>query len=185
MAVAVDGPDGTKFINNWPFRIGQLGGKGLAQAAVAMPAEVAGQPRLMPMLLRPCETQFRSDSTPLAHALEAAHPGERSILPPDAAAEVARREAEFARDLRPRNAIERDLVRQLALGSWRSEELCRRIIGHDARTNAARVAVGLGCAALVLAGAPGGALAAGVLLALSVNLLGDWLRDALDPRLRR
>ncbi len=24
-----------------------------------------------------------------------------------------------------------------------------------------------------------------LLLALSVNLLGDWLRDALDPRLRR
>jgi peptide/nickel transport system permease protein len=28
---------------------------------------------------------------------------------------------------------------------------------------------------------PGGAL---VIMALSVNLLGDWLRDALNPKLR-
>ena len=62
------------------------------------------------------------------------------VLPPDAAAEVERREAEFARDFRPRNAVERELVRQMALGSWRSEVLAMRIIQHDARMNAARFA---------------------------------------------
>ena len=62
------------------------------------------------------------------------------VLPPDAEAEVERREAEFARDFRPRNAVERELVRQMALGSWRSEVLARRIIQHDARMNAARFA---------------------------------------------
>ena len=30
----------------------------------------------------------------------------------------------------------------------------------------------------------GGVIALLVLIALSVNLLGDWLRDALNPRLR-
>ncbi len=62
------------------------------------------------------------------------------VLPPDAAAEVERREAEFARDLRPRNAVERELVRQMALGAWRSQELAMRIVQHDARMNAARFA---------------------------------------------
>jgi hypothetical protein len=62
------------------------------------------------------------------------------VLPPAAAAEVQRREAEFARDLPPRDAVERELVRQMALGAWRSQVLSLRIIQHDARTNAARFA---------------------------------------------
>jgi hypothetical protein len=62
------------------------------------------------------------------------------VLPPAAEGEVQRREAEFARDLRPRDAVERELVRQMALGSWRSHELALRIIQHDARMNAARFA---------------------------------------------
>src|SRR4051812_12382699 len=62
------------------------------------------------------------------------------VLPPDAEEEVQRREAGFARDLRPRDAVECELVRQMALGAWRSQELSLRIIGHDARTNAARFA---------------------------------------------
>ena len=62
------------------------------------------------------------------------------VLPPDAAAEVERREAEYARDFGPRNAVERELVRQMALGAWRSEVLAMRIIQHDARMNAARFA---------------------------------------------
>jgi hypothetical protein len=62
------------------------------------------------------------------------------VLPPAAAAEVERREAGFARDLRPRNAVERELVRQMALGAWRSQELAMRIVRHDARMNAARFA---------------------------------------------
>jgi hypothetical protein len=62
------------------------------------------------------------------------------VLPPDAAAEVERREAGFARDFRPRNAVERELVRQMALGAWRSQELALRSTQHDARTNAARFA---------------------------------------------
>ena len=66
--------------------------------------------------------------------------GKGIVLPPDAAAEVARREAGFARDFRPRDAVERELVRQMALGSWRSEVLTMRIIQHDARMNAARFA---------------------------------------------
>ena len=66
--------------------------------------------------------------------------GKGVVLPPDAAAEVARREAGFARDFRPRNAVERELVRQMALGAWRSEVLAMRIIEHDARMNAARFA---------------------------------------------
>ena len=66
--------------------------------------------------------------------------GKGIVLPPDAAAEVDRREAEFARDFRPRNAVERELVRQMALGSWRSEVLAIRIVEHDARMNAARFA---------------------------------------------
>jgi hypothetical protein len=60
------------------------------------------------------------------------------VLPPAAAAEVDRREAEFVRDFRPRNAIERELVRQMALGAWRTQELSVRIFQHDARANAAR-----------------------------------------------
>jgi hypothetical protein len=60
------------------------------------------------------------------------------VLPPDAAAEVQRREAGFARDFLPRNEVERELVRQIALGAWRSEVLTMRIIQHEARTNAAR-----------------------------------------------
>jgi hypothetical protein len=35
------------------------------------------------------------------------------VLPPAAAAEVERREAEFANDLRPRSAVERELVRRV------------------------------------------------------------------------
>ncbi len=66
--------------------------------------------------------------------------GAGTVLPPNAAAEVEQREAGFARDLRPRNVVERELVRQMALGAWRGEVLTRRIIQHDARTNAARFA---------------------------------------------
>ena len=62
------------------------------------------------------------------------------VLPPDAADEVARREADFAGVFRPRDAVERELVRQMALGSWRGEVLTIRIIRHDARMNAARFA---------------------------------------------
>jgi hypothetical protein len=62
------------------------------------------------------------------------------VLPPAAAAEVARREAEFAHDLRPKSAVERELVRQMALGAWRSHELGMRIVRHDARMNAERFA---------------------------------------------
>ncbi len=62
------------------------------------------------------------------------------VLPPDADAEVERRAAEFSRDFRPRNAIERELVRQMALGAWRREVLFTRILRHDARSNAARFA---------------------------------------------
>ena len=36
--------------------------------------------------------------------------------------------------------MERELVRQMALGAWRSQELTLRIIQHDARMNAARFA---------------------------------------------
>jgi hypothetical protein len=64
--------------------------------------------------------------------------GKGIVLPQAAAAEVDRREAELARDFRPRNAVERELVRQMALGSWRSRELGTRIAQHDARVNAAR-----------------------------------------------
>src|SRR5262249_44731198 len=64
--------------------------------------------------------------------------GKGIVLPPGAAAEVARREADFARDFQPQDAVERELVRQMALGSWRSRELAIRIIEHDARVNAAR-----------------------------------------------
>ena len=66
--------------------------------------------------------------------------GKGIVLPPAAAAEVVRREAEFAQDFRPRNAAEKELVRQMALASWRSHELSIRIIQHDARTCAARLA---------------------------------------------
>src|SRR4051812_30484949 len=66
--------------------------------------------------------------------------GKGIVLPPDAAAEVDRREAEFARDFRPRDAVERELVRQMALGSWRREVLAIRIVRHDARTGATKFA---------------------------------------------
>jgi hypothetical protein len=65
--------------------------------------------------------------------------GKGIVLPPDAEAEVDRREAEFARTFRPTDEVERALVRQMALGAWRGEELARRIIRHDARTGAARI----------------------------------------------
>src|SRR5262249_46377432 len=66
--------------------------------------------------------------------------GKGLVLPLDAEAEVQRRQDEYARTFRPRDEIEHDLVRQMALGAWRGEELARRIIRHDARTNAARFA---------------------------------------------
>src|SRR4051812_1606790 len=44
--------------------------------------------------------------------------GKGVVLPEAAAAEVARREVEFAREFRPRDAVERELVRQMALGAW-------------------------------------------------------------------
>src|SRR5262249_37127576 len=66
--------------------------------------------------------------------------GKGIVLPEAAEAEVARREAEFGRDFRPRDAVERELVRQMALRAWRSRELARRIVEHDARVNAARFA---------------------------------------------
>src|SRR5262249_31613010 len=66
--------------------------------------------------------------------------GKGVVLPPDAEAEGDRREAAFARTFRPIDEVERALVRQMALGSWRGEELARRIIRHDTRTNAARSA---------------------------------------------
>ena len=53
---------------------------------VSLSADEAGPLRLMPMLRRPGESMFECDTTPLAHALEAAHPGVRSIVPPDPAA---------------------------------------------------------------------------------------------------
>ncbi|MFO0891210.1 MAG: hypothetical protein U0790_18960 [Isosphaeraceae bacterium] len=62
------------------------------------------------------------------------------VLPPEAEEEVQRREPGFARDLRPRDAVERELVRQMALGAWRSHELSLRVMRHDARMNAARFA---------------------------------------------
>jgi hypothetical protein len=66
--------------------------------------------------------------------------GKGVVLPEATAAEVARREAEYARDFRPRDEVERELVRQMALGSWRSQVLAIRIIEHDARVNAAKFA---------------------------------------------
>ena len=65
--------------------------------------------------------------------------GKGVVLPPDAEAEVDRREEEYARVLRPADELEWSLVRQMALGAWRGEELARRILQHDARTGAARV----------------------------------------------
>jgi hypothetical protein len=66
--------------------------------------------------------------------------GKGVVLPEAAAAEVDRREAEFARDFRPQGEVERELVRQMALGAWRSRELAIRIVEHAARVNAARFA---------------------------------------------
>jgi hypothetical protein len=54
--------------------------------------------------------------------------GKGVVLPEAAAAEVDRREAEYAREFQPQDAVERELVRQMALGSWRSRELAIRII---------------------------------------------------------
>jgi len=62
------------------------------------------------------------------------------VLPPNASAAVERHEAEYVCVFGPRNAVERELVRQMALGAWRGEELAMRIIQHDARMNAARFA---------------------------------------------
>jgi hypothetical protein len=62
------------------------------------------------------------------------------VLPPAAAEEVRRREAEFAREFRPRGAVERELVRQMALASWRGRELAVRIERHDARVNVEKFA---------------------------------------------
>ncbi len=59
------------------------------------------------------------------------------VLPPDAAAEVGRRQVDYVSVFGPRNAVERELVRQMALGAWRSEVLAMWIIQHDARMNAA------------------------------------------------
>ena len=53
---------------------------------LTLPVEVAGPLRLMPMLRSPGAAKFECDSTPLAHSLEALHPGMRSIVPPDPAA---------------------------------------------------------------------------------------------------
>ena len=53
---------------------------------LTMPVELAGPLRLMPMLRRPGAPRYECDSTPLAHSLEALHPGVRSIVPPDPAA---------------------------------------------------------------------------------------------------
>jgi hypothetical protein len=66
--------------------------------------------------------------------------GKGVVLPEVAAAEVQRREDEYVREFRPRDAVERELVRQMALGSWRSRELAIRIVEHDARVSAARFA---------------------------------------------
>ena len=41
------------------------------------------KPNIVPMLQYPGETEYRVDSTPLAYALEARHPGQRSIIPDD------------------------------------------------------------------------------------------------------
>ena len=62
------------------------------------------------------------------------------VLPPDAEEEVVRREAEYVHVFGPRNAVEDELVRQMAVGAWRGEVLAMRIIRHDARMNAARFA---------------------------------------------
>lgn len=66
--------------------------------------------------------------------------GKGVALPPEAAAEVARCEEDFARTFDPQDPLERELVHQVALGLWRSDELGRRIARHDARMNAARFA---------------------------------------------
>jgi len=62
------------------------------------------------------------------------------VLPPDAAKEVERRQEEYVCLFGSRNAVERELIRQMALGSWRSEVLSMRINENDARTCAARFA---------------------------------------------
>ena len=64
------------------------------------------------------------------------------VLPDDAAAEVERRQEEYICLFGCRNAVERELIRQMALGSWRSEVLSMRIIKNDARTCAADAPTG-------------------------------------------
>src|SRR3954454_7274112 len=64
--------------------------------------------------------------------------GKGVVLPEAAAAEGGRRGEGINRDFRPRDEVERELVRQMALGSWRSGELASRILEHDARVNAAK-----------------------------------------------
>ncbi len=62
------------------------------------------------------------------------------VLPPDAAEVVECRQEEYVCLFGCRNAVERELIRQMALGSWRSEVLSMRIIENDTRTCAARFA---------------------------------------------
>ena len=97
-----------------------------------------GQPGQRPALRGPVTPEGKERSR--RNGCKDGLTGKGIVLPPDAAAEVDRREAAFARDFRPRNAVERDLVRQMALGSWRREVLSIRIDQHDARMNAANFA---------------------------------------------
>ena len=66
--------------------------------------------------------------------------GKGIVLPPDAAAEVDRREAALRATSRPRNAVERDLVRRDGPGLLKRRVLSIRIDQHDARMNAAKFA---------------------------------------------
>ena len=97
-----------------------------------------GQPGQRPALRGPVTPEGKERSR--RNGCKDGLTGKGIVLPPDAAAEVDRREAAFAGDFRPRNAVERDLVRQMALGSWRRDALSIRIDQHDARMNAARFA---------------------------------------------
>ena len=53
--------------------------------ADTLPEVAQVRPKLIPMLQAPGESEWRVDSTPLAHWLEQRHPGERSIIPDDPA----------------------------------------------------------------------------------------------------